>query len=83
MFKDQGYVVSIYEDGRSLRRACDAAGARTGLWGSEFPLAISTSPQSNRFIDAGSDLPLVERAERESVFVENAAGLYKIKVPAA
>ena len=79
MFKAQCYVTTTYDDATTLRHACDSPGADNVLWASEFPLTVSTWPQSATFVDAGSSS--LSDGEREKVYAGNVLSLYKIELP--
>jgi len=75
-FQRQCYVVGTYDDRVGLRHACDSPGAQSVLWGTEFPLAVSTWPDTRRYL--GAACASLSDAERKKILMSNAAELYKI-----
>jgi uncharacterized protein len=77
LFRRNCYAVSWY-DHASLRQTCDYVGAGNVLWGSGFPAATSTWPDSRSFTQrAAQGLP---QSVINCVLWENAAALYKLEM---
>lgn len=76
-FRRNCYAVTWY-DSASLRQTCAYVGAKNVLWGSSFPLATSTWPDSQSFIRRAAE-GLPEQDQRR-LFWANAAELYKLEV---
>jgi predicted TIM-barrel fold metal-dependent hydrolase len=77
LFRRNCYAVSWY-DSASLRQTCAYVGARNALWGSSFPAATSTWPDSRTFIRrAAENLP---QSDCDRVMYQNAAEVYKLEL---
>jgi predicted TIM-barrel fold metal-dependent hydrolase len=73
MFKRQCYLTSWYDP---VRINAEHIGTRNILWSTNFPLANSTWPNTQAFIDKCFEG--VTEEERRSILWDNAAMLYKI-----
>ncbi len=76
-FRRNCYAVSWY-DAAGLAQTCTCVGAENVLWGSSFPLATSTWPDSRTFI--GRAAQTLSEQTRRRVLWANTAELYKLKV---
>ncbi|HEV3110371.1 MAG TPA: amidohydrolase family protein [Candidatus Binataceae bacterium] len=77
LFRRNCYAVSWY-DNASLRQTCAYVGANNVLWGSSFPHATSTWPDSRAFV--GRCTEGLSHADRRRVLWANAAELYKLEM---
>jgi predicted TIM-barrel fold metal-dependent hydrolase len=77
LFRRNCYAVSWY-DSASLRQTCAYVRGNNVLWGSSFPHATSTWPDSRAF--AGRCTEGLSDADRRRVLWANAAQLYKIEM---
>ena len=76
-FRRNCYAVSWY-DSASLRQTCAYVGAKNVLWGSSFPLATSTWPDSRTFTGRATEGLAPE--DRRRVLWANAAALYRLEM---
>ena len=76
-FRRNCYAVSWY-DAASLRQTCTYVGAGNVLWGSSFPHATSTWPDSRAFVTRCT--AELSQSDRRRVLWANAAELYGIEL---
>jgi uncharacterized protein len=75
-FRRQCYAVWWYDDA-GLRQTCAYVGANNVLWGSSFPLATSTWPDSQSFLLRATQG--MSEEQRRRIVYANAAELYKLE----
>ena len=76
-FRRNCYAVSWY-DSASLRQTCEYVGTNNVLWGSSFPHATSTWPDSRTFASRCTEA--LSEADRRRVLWANPAELYKLEM---
>ena len=76
MFRRQCFLVGWYDQASIQTRRY--IGTENILWSTQFPLATSTWPDSQKFVK--KSFAGVPDSDRQKILWENAAGLYKIQV---